>query len=151
VNTGLLFGDYRYSTVLGIQLFQVPLLIAINWFIIIYCSGISTHSLLNKVIKRVANDYNEPSLKLKAISVIFDGASLAVLFDWLMEPVAIQLDYWKWNENGSIPIYNYVCWFIISACFLWIFQRLDFSKDNKFAVNLLMIQTMFFLILRTFI
>ena len=84
VNTGLLFGEYHYSKILGIQLFQVPILIAVNWFIIIYCSGICTHALLSRVIQRVAKDNNEPSLKLKAMSVIFDGASLAVLFYWLM-------------------------------------------------------------------
>ncbi len=151
VNTGLLFGDYRYSTVLGIQLFQVPLLIAVNWFIIIYCSGISTHSLLNKVIKRVANDYNEPSLKLKAISVIFDGASLAVLFDWLMEPVAIKLNFWTWGGDGAIPLYNYICWLLISILLLTVFNFFKFRKENKFAVNLLLIQALFFLILRTFL
>ena len=39
VNTGLLFGNYSYGKVLGIQILKVPLIIAINWFIIIYCIG----------------------------------------------------------------------------------------------------------------
>ncbi len=151
VNTGLLFGDYHYSKILGIQLFQVPILIAVNWFIIIYCSGIGTHVLLNKVIHRVAKDYNEPSLKLKAMSVIFDGASLAVLFDWLMEPVAIKLGFWTWDGDGSVPFYNYFCWLLISILLLTVFNFFNFRKENKFAVNLLLIQALFFLILRTFL
>jgi putative membrane protein len=151
VNTGLLFGDYHYSKILGIQLFQVPILIAVNWFIIIYCSGIGTHVLLNKVIHRVAKDYNEPSLKLKAMSVIFDGASLAVLFDWLMEPVAIKLGFWTWDGDGSVPFYNYFCWLLISILLLTIFNFFNFRKENKFAVNLLLTQALFFLILRTFL
>jgi putative membrane protein len=151
VNTGLLFGDYHYTGVLGIQLIKVPILIAVNWFIIIYCSGICTHALLNKVIHRVAKDYNEPSLKLKAMSVIFDGASLAVLFDWLMEPVAIKLGFWTWGGDGSIPFYNYFCWLLISIFLLTIFNFFNFRKENKFAVNLLLIQALFFLILRTFL
>ena len=151
VNTGLLFGDYHYSKILGIQLFQVPILIAVNWFIIIYCSGIGTHVLLNKVINRVAKDYNEPSLKLKAMSVIFDGASLAVLFDWLMEPVAIKLGFWTWGGDGSVPFYNYFCWLLISILLLTVFNFFNFRKENKFAVNLLLTQALFFLILRTFL
>jgi len=151
VNTGLLFGDYHYSKILGIQLFQVPILIAVNWFIIIYCSGIGTHVLLNMVIHRVAKDYNEPSLKLKAMSVIFDGASLAVLFDWLMEPVAIKLGFWTWDGDGSVPFYNYFCWLLISILLLTVFNFFNFRKENKFAVNLLMTQALFFLILRTFL
>ena len=151
VNTGLLFGEYHYSKILGIQLFQVPILIAVNWFIIIYCSGIGTHVLLNKVINRVAKDYNEPSLKLKAMSVIFDGASLAVLFDWLMEPVAIKLGFWTWGVDGSVPFYNYFCWLLISILLLTVFNFFNFRKENKFAVNLLLTQALFFLILRTFL
>jgi len=151
VNTGLLFGHYSYGNVLGMQLFKVPLLIAINWFIIIYCCGISTYTLLMKVINRVAADTKEPPLILKAMSVIVDGATLAVLFDWLMEPVAVKLGFWTWLGDGSIPVYNYICWFVISMLLLTIFHFSGFPKRNKFAVNLLLIQAMFFLILRTFL
>jgi bisanhydrobacterioruberin hydratase len=150
-NTGLLFGDYSYGRVLGIRLLKVPLLIAVNWFIIIYCCGIGTQTLLLKVIKRVASDSNEPPLLLKAISVIVDGATLAVAFDWLMEPVAVKLGFWVWNGDGSIPLYNYICWLVISMLLLTIFHFCRFNKENKFAVNLLLIQALFFLILRTFL
>lgn len=151
VNTGLLFGNYSYGKVLGSQFMKVPFIIAVNWFIIIYCCGISTHTLLLKVINKVAADTKEPPMILKAMSVIVDGASLAVLFDWLMEPVAVKLGYWTWLGDGSIPLYNYICWFIISMLLLTIFHFCRFEKRNKFAVNLLLIQALFFLILRTFL
>mgnify|MGYP003542806071 FL=1 len=35
INTGILFGDYTYGSALGSQVMNVPLLIGINWFIII--------------------------------------------------------------------------------------------------------------------
>ncbi len=151
INTGLLFGDYTYGKVLGFQLLNVPLIIGINWFIIIYCCGISTHTLLIKVINKVAKDTKEPPTLLKAMSVIVDGASLAVLFDWLMEPVAVKLGFWTWHGDGSIPLYNYICWFVVSLLLLTIFHFCKFQKKNKFAVNLLLIQALFFLILRTFL
>ncbi|MEO6721167.1 MAG: carotenoid biosynthesis protein [Ferruginibacter sp.] len=149
VNTRLLFGDYSYGNVLGIKWLQVPMLIGINWFIIIYCCGISVHTLLMKAINRVALDSKEPPAALKALSIIVDGASLAVIFDWLMEPVAIKLGFWTWN--GDIPLYNYISWFMVSMLLLSFFHFLSFSKQNKFAINLLLIQGMFFLILRSFL
>ncbi len=147
VNTGLLFGDYGYGSVLGLQVKKVPLIIGINWFIIIYCCGITVHTLLRKII----NSMPAPGSKmLKVLAVIVDGATLAVIFDWLMEPVAVKLNYWHWNGNGSIPFYNYLCWFLVSILLLVVFHFCKFEKKNKFAVNLLLIQAMFFLLLRTF-
>ncbi len=149
VNTGMLFGDYAYGNILGYAVKNVPLLIGINWFIIIYCSGISIHTILVKAINRVSADTGtKPALK--AISIIVDGATLAVFFDWIMEPVAVKLGYWKWNGDGSIPLFNYLSWFIVSILLLTVFHFAKFNKRNKFAVNLLLIQLMFFLILRTF-
>ena len=151
VNTGLLFGNYQYGAALGIKLKKVPLLIGVNWFIIMYCCGVAVHTLLMKIINGLPADAAPRSKNLKALSVIVDGATLAVLFDWLMEPVAVKLNYWIWNGNGTIPFYNYVCWFLVSILLLLVFHFGKFEKQNKFAVNLLLIQVMFFLILRTFL
>jgi len=151
VNTGLLFGDYGYGKVLGFQWKNVPLLIGLNWFIVMYCSGISIYTLLTRVIKQVAVETKAPSMVLKAMSVIADGATLAVLLDWLMEPVAIKLGYWQWNGGDSVPLYNYICWVVVGALLLTVFHFCKFDKQNKFAINLLLIQVMFFLLLRTFL
>ena len=151
VNTSLLFGNYIYGKALGVKFLQVPLIIGINWFVIIYCSGISIQTLLNKLVKGVSAQNQKLSASLKVFSVIIDGAIIATMFDWLMEPIAIKLGFWSWGEDGSIPFYNYLCWFIISAALLAIFQFFNFRKENKFAINLLLIQVMFFLLLRTFL
>jgi bisanhydrobacterioruberin hydratase len=151
VNTGALFGQYSYGKVLGYKWMGVPLLIGINWFITIYCCGIAIHSLLLRVIRTAAVDSEIPPKTIKALSVVVDGATLAVFFDWVMEPVAVKLGFWQWGGNGSIPAFNYLCWFGISLLLLACFHALQFNKSNKFAVHLLLIQVMFFLILRTFL
>ena len=150
VNKGLLFGDYNYGEVLGFKLKQVPVVIGVNWFIVIYCSGISITALLQKIIKPISSTQAEPAPVLKAISVISDGATLAVLFDWLIEPVAMKLGFWKW-ANDDVPLYNYICWFGISLLLMILFRFSPFEKRNKFAIHLLLIQVMFFLLLRTFL
>ena len=151
VYTRIFFGDYTYGNVLGPKVQEVPLMIGVNWFIIIYCSGISIHTFLMMAINRISADTGKNPMVLKALSVIIDGATLAVFFDWLMEPVAVKLGYWTWNGDGSIPFFNYVCWFLVSILLLTLFHFAKFNKQNKFAVNLLLIQLMFFLILRTFL
>lgn len=148
VNTGILFGDYSYGSVLGLKIKQVPVIIGVNWFILIYCCGIGIHTLLMKAIAKIAEQSGKPPLTLKALSVIIDGATIAVFFDWVMEPVAVDLGFWKW-DTGEIPFYNYLCWFIVSLILLTLFHFSKFNKQNKFAINLLLIQFMFFLLLRT--
>ncbi|MDN3658359.1 carotenoid biosynthesis protein [Ferruginibacter paludis] len=150
VNTGLLFGNYSYGDVLGFKWQQVPVVIGINWLIVVYCCGITIHTFLNNIISKLATETKAPPIALKGISVIADGATLAVLFDWLIEPVAVKLGYWQW-KNGSIPLYNYMCWLAIGALLLAVFHFCRFNKQNKFAIHLLLIQVMFFLLLRTFL
>ena len=149
--TGWLFGEYSYGTVLGPGIEKVPYIIGINWFIVIYCAGISIHTMLNRILEKLSEQTDSPRRGLQALSIIADGATLAVLFDWLIEPVAVKLGYWQWLGNGDIPFYNYLCWFVVSALLLSVFHFSHFSKSNKFAVNLLLIQAMFFLLLRTFL
>jgi uncharacterized membrane protein len=38
------------------------------------------------------------------------AALLMVALDVLIEPVAVALDFWQW-ENAVIPIQNFVMWF----------------------------------------
>lgn len=150
INTGYLFGDYTYGNVLGINAFNVPFIIGVNWFIIIYSCGICMHTFLQKMIDKLPADSNRSPNRLRYISVIVDGATLALLLDLLIEPVAIKLGLWKWNGDGTVPFFNYLSWFIISCLLLTIFQFCNFNRQNKFAINLLLIQAMFFLLLRTF-
>lgn len=151
VNTGLLFGNYRYGASLGIQWQGVPLLIGINWFVVLYCCATTMHLVIQGIQQRFGAPGSIPE-KLSIYSVVIDGASLAVLFDWIMEPVAVQLGYWTWLGDGNIPWLNYASWFIISVLLLLGFHLIPIpARNNKFGLNLLLIQGMFFLILRSFL
>ena len=39
VNKGLIFGEYSYGDALGIKVFGVPILIGINWCILVFITG----------------------------------------------------------------------------------------------------------------
>jgi putative membrane protein len=149
-NTGLLFGSYKYGNMLGTKFKNVPLLIGINWFVIIYCSGAIVTIFDDWILRKLGGDARFSSLML-TLSFIIDAALLTTLFDWLMEPVAIKLGFWQWLADGTPPLFNYTCWFLISALLLALFRWLKFSKHNHFAVHLFIIQLLFFLTLRTFL
>lgn len=147
VNTGFLFGNYSYGNVLGYKVMNVPVLIGINWFIIVYCTGVITTNIELWLISKVPAE-TQLTTRVRLLSFIFDAALLTTLFDWLMEPVAQKLGYWRWSPARQIPFYNYVCWFFISAILLTVFRKLGIRADNKFAIDLFIIQVLFFLALR---
>lgn len=150
-NTGFLFGDYLYGVVLGPTINNVPWLIGINWFIVLYCSGVVValfHNTLEAKYERTGQKLPKP---IMFASLVFDAAFLTTFFDWMMEPVAVKLGFWTWLGNGEIPLLNYACWFFISAVLLAVFKLLRFDKQNHFAVHLLIIQLLFFGVLRTFL
>ena len=149
-HTALLFGHYSYGKILGLQFFGVPLIIGINWFILIYCAGVATNVYENRMLKRINAKGINIKANVQAISFVIDAAVLTVLFDWVMEPVAVKLGFWRW-EGGDIPFFNYLSWLIISALLLALFRSLPFKKQNIFAVNLFIIQLLFFMVLRTFL
>lgn len=150
VQTGFLFGNYEYGNRLGPKFNGVPWLIGLNWFMVVYCSGCIMMQLQQWFGKNIENMGSEMPSQVAAISIIVDGALLAVFFDWVMEPVAMKLGFWEW-QNSEVPFYNYLCWFIISTLLLILFRSLSFSKPNHFAVHLYIIQVLFFLILRTYL
>lgn len=151
VHTGGLFGEYSYGAVLGKSYNGIPLIIGVNWFIIIYCCGVTMVSVVSRMAKNVPEDQRAVYARWGRASVIVDGALLATFFDWIMEPVAIHLGYWQWAPPAAVPVFNYLCWFIISIALLFLFSVCPFNKSNRFAVHLLLIQVMFFLLLRTFL
>jgi putative membrane protein len=150
VNTKMLFGQYQYGNVLGYKFNNVPLLIGVNWFIIIYCCA----NVTEKIQQWFENKYAEQSLalseKIKTISFIIDASLLAVSFDYILEPVAVKLNFWQW-QNNHITFFNYSSWFVISSLLVYIYKKLKLNTVNSFAVHLFIIQLLFFIALNVYL
>jgi len=127
VYTGQLFGSYTYGPTLGLGFSGVPLVMGINWFLLIYSTGVSLqHSRIRSMWIR-----------------IIIGALILVVLDYFIEPVAVRLNYWHWVGN-YIPVQNYVCWFIISVALLFVFEKFNFKKQGIAGTALLVCQFIFF-------
>ncbi|GAB1443163.1 hypothetical protein MASR2M39_20020 [Ignavibacteriales bacterium] len=129
VATGVIFGKYTYGSILGPALFGVPIVIGLNWVIIIY----AIVSILTKVTDNL-------------IAFVFLTGSATVAFDFVMEPIAMHLNYWNW-ENGIIPLQNYIAWFVISSLASLVYFFLKQKPEKDLPIYLVAIQLVFFLLL----
>ncbi|WP_299464814.1 carotenoid biosynthesis protein [uncultured Microscilla sp.] len=126
VQTGLLFGNYSYGATLGFKIWGTPVIIGVNWLILVYSSGVVTHQLKLPIVVKSAL-----------------AAAIMVGLDYLIEPVAMRYDFWGW-QNDIIPLQNYVMWYIVAFALLMLFHRLKFDKNNPLAAVLLAVQFAFF-------
>ncbi len=118
VNTGFPFGEYSYGPVLGLKLWNTPLMIGVNWLILLYGA--------NSIGSRVG---------LTPIVRALTSATLMVLLDYFIEPVAIRYDFWTWAEVHP-PLANYLGWFGIAflLSLVWQFSRIPLNRSFGIAV-----------------
>jgi uncharacterized membrane protein len=129
VNTGFPFGNYAYGSALGIKLLNTPLIIGLNWLILLY----STNAIAVRFGQTVVT---------KALV----SAALMVTLDYLIEPVAISYDFWTW-ENGLPPFSNYAAWFIVAFIISAIWQMSRIKLNTRIAWAVYAVELFFFGIL----
>jgi len=129
VNTGKIFGNYSYGESLGITIFKTPLIIGINWLLLVYLTSSTTELL-----------------KVSSGIKIFLASGIMLGYDIIIEPLAPQLDMWTW-ANNQIPVRNYIAWFVLALIFTSLIKIVGVKTRNKLAPVLLVCQLLFFIIL----
>lgn len=129
VATGAIFGSYSYGSGLGIKIFNTPLLIGLNWLLLIYCTSCITEGL------------NMPPGFRVLIASLF-----MVLYDFIMENVAQDLEMWSF-EDGLPPVKNYVSWFLIAVIIHSVFRLAGIKTINRIAPFIFILQSLFFILL----
>jgi putative membrane protein len=132
VKTSYIFGSYHYGNVLGLKLFDVPLIIGFNWVVIIL-GAIGIASRIHK----------------SAFQIALLTGTFAVLFDLMLEPVAVNLGYWKWQQ-GFIPLQNYYAWFGIAFFASLLGCKLKLDLEDSLFIYYFLIQFTFFILLSIF-
>jgi putative membrane protein len=126
MTTGFPFGDYHYTDALGFRLLGVPVAIAAAW----YTTVIST--------RRIAQRSGMSPLSTAVVAGL-----LTLAFDIVLEPMASDIKrYWIW-ESGSVPVQNYVAWFLVSAGLVYLLETVDgirrpAASDSMFNVGVLL-------------
>ncbi|MEE4310850.1 MAG: carotenoid biosynthesis protein [candidate division KSB1 bacterium] len=117
VETGVIFGIYRYGDTLQPQIFDVPVAIGFAWLCMLLTSAAVVQSLTGRWSKL------SPFILAALISFAM------VLFDVVMEPAAVKLNYWTWIGD-HIPVRNYIAWFVISYLFSMLAIAMEIFRNR---------------------
>lgn len=135
VKTGVIFGEYAYGKTLPPFIDSVPLAIGFAWLGMLLASAAVSQRLLGEWFFE---------------QTIFSSLVIAgfmTVFDVFMEPAAVALNYWNWNGE-TVPVQNYIAWFLISFFFAWLAIRLKvFSvKIPALAFHAYLAQLLYFVL-----
>lgn len=132
VSTGVIFGSYTYGIGLGIKVFETPLMIGLNWVLLVYC----TYVIFEKVPAGI-------------IGKIFGASLLMVIYDVVMEQVAPIMDMWVF-DGGFAPPRNYISWFLLALLFHSVLRLAGVRITNRLAPLIFICQGSFFILLFIF-
>ncbi|MBC8076450.1 MAG: carotenoid biosynthesis protein [Chloroflexales bacterium] len=120
VTTGFPFGSYGYTAALQPKVVGVvPLAIPFAWLLVVPAAV----GLAGRLLDRRG-----------ALSQTLMAASLALLLDVTIEPVAVHINgYWVWREEGfyyGVPASNFVAWWLTSLLLVGVLLALRGPRRN---------------------
>jgi len=126
VNYGLLFGTYLYGENLGIKIWGVPLMICVNWALLTFITADLSRLVHKNIIVR---------------SLL--GGLLMMILDVIIEVSAPRFDFWEF-ENNTIPLKNYIAWFVIGSIAHYLYNQIPLKTNMKLSINIFVALTFFF-------
>lgn len=109
VRLGVPFGSYSYTDALGPRLLGVPPSVAFAWM------------TLAAYVKQMIARFNFAPRTEMLVAALWLTA-----LDLVIDPVANQLGYWRWEVEGAfygIPLTNFAGWLIVSLVFFKILGK----------------------------
>jgi len=127
VRTGMVYGAYHYSDMLGAKLGHVPVLIPLAWFMMIYPSWMVARALLSGMETR----------KVGGITALAAVAAIVMTaWDVVMDPGMARAGNWVWEHGGvyfGVPRRNYLGWlattFLVYWIVGWMWRRVKVSRE----------------------
>lgn len=129
VKTGRIFGIYRYGSGLGPLVLETPVMIGVNWALLVYCTAAVTARFRTSDI-------------LKIIS----ASAMMLAYDLILEQAAPVMNMWNF-EGDAVPWRNYASWFLLAVIFHSLLKLSGIRIENRIASFVLYVQTAFFIIL----
>jgi len=137
---GYPFGPFVYGAALQPKVWNTPLLIGVNWLILIYCVGLLLKNLTYTKVQK---------------SLL--GAFMLVLYDIVLEPIAKKHEMWYWltkkdplSKYNPVPLQNYAAWFLFAFLMLLYFYNAKAKLRNPIAPAVFLIMFFFLVALHIF-
>lgn len=119
VMTGFPYSSFYYLDSLGIKVFSTtPIVLLLTFSPLVFGAIYYATKITN-------NKY-----KIFLSAVLF-----LVIFDLILDPVAVALNYWVWDNPGtyySIPFLNYLGWIFTASIVVGIYYYLNKFKTTKY-------------------
>lgn len=111
------FGEYYYTSELGIRLFDVPLSLFSAWIIIsVFVIQILSYCNIRKKVWWLI------------------GPIIMIIIDLIIEPVAVgPMNAWVWVDEGfyyGVPISNFIGWGVVSLPIFILIQK-SYNAEKK--------------------
>jgi putative membrane protein len=124
VTTGLVFGAYHYTDYLGAKLGDVPLLIPLAWFMMIYPSYV----IAGLAVERRPTGTPPGVAALVRLAAV--SAVVMTAWDLVVDPILSGPDAraWIWDNGGpyfGIPIQNYLGWLLTTFTVYLAYRALE--------------------------
>tara|TARA_Y100000768_G_scaffold186537_1_gene139742 strand:+ start:587 stop:1240 length:654 start_codon:yes stop_codon:yes gene_type:complete len=129
VEYGFIFGEYSYGNALGTKFLGVPLIIGLNWCILVLMTGFISQFFFDSLLSRTLL-----------------GIFLMLSLDIVIEPIAPILDFWTF-ESGLASFHNYIGWVIIALPLQLVFHKIKLQIEGPFPLHLFILMFLFFTIL----
>jgi putative membrane protein len=128
--TGLIFGKYHYTDVLGPKLFgEVPVVIPIAWFLMIYPSYLIANLIVEGRLLAQGRGLT------RIVWMAFLGALVMTAWDLTLDPYMVSFERaWVWDQPGSyfgIPIHNYVGWVATTFLVMLLYRLLERGRPPR--------------------
>ena len=114
VRTGLIYGAYHYSALLGPRLGDVPIIIPLAYFMMIYPSWLVARALLRGVDTHAISGFTAHALV---------AALVMTAWDVVMDPGMAAAGNWIWEKGGAyfgVPRHNFLGWLLTTFLVYWI-------------------------------
>ena len=129
IATGFPYGHYRFLSLMGPKLFNVPILLGLAYIGMAYVSWALAHAILNPRNLRLAGP--------RIFTVPLVAGLIMVAWDFAQDPVwSTVLRAWVWRDGGpwfGVPFTNYLGWyltvFLIYAFFAVFLSRAQHAEQ----------------------
>lgn len=130
VETGLIYGTYHYTDALGVKLGNVPIIIPIAWFMMIYPSYIIANLIgSGRKMSRGYNNSKTPIVQILWLS--FLSAVIMTAWDLVVDPYLSgpAEKAWIWGDGGGqyfgVPLHNFGGWILTTFTIYLLFRLLS--------------------------
>ena len=128
VSTGVIFGVYRYTDLLGPKLGYVPIVIVFCWFMIVFLS----HIVANLLIAHIPL-FRSHGIRRFVLAIV--TAMVATAYDLALDPSMSSetIRAWVWFDGGKylgVPFTNYGGWMATAFAISYLYRSYEFHQPH---------------------